>query len=137
MPGHFLNSLCSAFADRGVRPAVVYRGRSCSYSELDSRARNCASRLQGLGVGKGDRVALLTANKLAFLVGHLGILYAGGISLPLNHRYTRDELRFFLKDSGARMAVAAPENRLLLEGLRAHAPDLQAIVSDAEIWDAP
>ena len=137
MPGHFLNSLRSSFADSGVRPAVLYQGRSCSYSELDTRARNCAGWLQSLGVGKGDRVALLTADKLAFLVGHLGILYAGGISLPLNPNYTRDELHFFLTDSGARMAAAGPANRLLLEGLRPHAPDLQAIVSDAEVWDAP
>jgi malonyl-CoA/methylmalonyl-CoA synthetase len=137
MPGHFLKSLQTAFAYNGSRPAVMYRGCSYSYGDLDIRARNCASLFQSHGVGKGDRVALCSADKLAFLVGHLGILYAGGISLPLNPRHTRDELRFFLTDSGARMAVAAPENCQFIRGLRSQVPDLQAIVSDAELRDAP
>ena len=137
MPGHFLKSLRRAITDGGARPAVVYRGRAFSYSELDTRAGNCAAWLQSQGIGKHDRVVVCTADKLAFLIGHLGILYAGGISLPLNPRHTRDELRFFLTDSGARMAVAAPENCHLIEGLRSHAPDLHAIVTDAEVRDAP
>jgi len=137
MTGHFLKNLRSTFANRGAYPAVVYRGRSYSYSELDARAQNCASWLQCHGVGKGDRIVFYTADKLAFLIGHLGVLYSGGISLPLNPRYTRDELRFFLTDSGARLAVATPENCQLIEGLRSHVPNLQAIVSDAQIRNAP
>src|SRR5262245_27630143 len=129
MPGHFLKSLRIAFADSGSRPAAKYRGRTYSYNELDTRSRNCASLLQSQGLGKGDRVVVCTADKLAFLIGHLGVLYAGGISLPLNPRHTRDELCFFLKDSGARLAVAAPENCQFIEGLRSLVPDLHAIVS--------
>jgi malonyl-CoA/methylmalonyl-CoA synthetase len=46
-------------------------------------------------------------------------------------------MRFFLTDSGARMAIASPENCDLIEGLRTDVPDLHAIVSDDEVRDAP
>ena len=60
---------------------------------------------QALGVAAGDRVALLTVEKRPFLAAHLGALYAGAVALPLNPRFTRDELRYFLADSGAVAAV--------------------------------
>lgn len=137
MPGHFLEDLRLAIANGGVRPALIYRGRSYSYTELDRRARNAASWLQSLEVEKGDRVSLSTGDKLAFIVGHLGILYAGGMSLPLNPRHTREELRFFLSDSEARMVIATPENCRVIEELRSHTPNLKGIASDVEICNAP
>ena len=103
--GHFLDELRATFAARADRPALLVRDRAYSYGELDRRARRCASWLQGLGVETGDRIALVTGEKLPFLVAHLGAIYAGGVSLPLNPRFTRDELRFFLADSEARVAV--------------------------------
>ena len=106
--GHFLDELRATFAERGGRPALIYRDRTYSFAELDRRARRCAAWLQGLGVEKGDRVVLATAEKLPFLAAHLGVLYAGGVSLPLNPRFTREEMRYFLADSGARVAVVGP-----------------------------
>ena len=53
-----------------------------------------ASRLQELGVAAGDRVAVVTAEKRAFLAAHLAALYAGAVALPLNPRFTRDEYSY-------------------------------------------
>src|SRR4051812_39227433 len=87
--GHLLDELRAACAGRGGRPALIYRDRPYTYDELDRRAGRCAAWLRGLGVGKGDRVVLATAEKLPFLAAHLGVLFAGGVSLPLNPRFTR------------------------------------------------
>src|SRR4051794_641952 len=103
--GHFLDELLSTFARQAPRPALVYRGRTVTYAELEDRAARCAAWLQGLGVRPGDRIALSVGDKLAFLVAHLGAMMAGGVSLPLNPRLTRDELRYFLADSGPAVAV--------------------------------
>src|SRR5262245_30728534 len=135
MPGHFLQQLRAMFADRTSTAAVTHRGRDYSYGELDAQARRFAARLEQLGVGRGDRVALCTAEKLALLGAHLGTLYAGGGSLPLNPRFTAEELRYFLADSGCRVVVAGPEHSVVIDGLRATLPDLRAIVPDGTVWE--
>src|SRR4051812_16391110 len=99
MAGHFLDELRATFADRGGRPALVYEGQTFTYGDLEARARRCAGWFRGLGVGPGDRVAIATPEKLPFLAAHLGATVAGAVSLPLNPRFTREELRFFLADS--------------------------------------
>jgi malonyl-CoA/methylmalonyl-CoA synthetase len=114
-----------------------HRGRGCTYSELDTLAQRGAARLQSLGVAAGDRVALCTADKRAFLAAHLATLFAGAVSLPLNPRFTADELRYFLADSGARVAVAGADQRALLEGLRPELPQLKAVVAASDVQDAP
>lgn len=136
-PGHFLDELRATVAGRGGRPALIHREATFSFAELDRRARRCAGWLQGLGVEKGDRVAVATAEKRPFLAAHLGALYAGACSLPLNPRFTPDELRYFLADSAARVAVVGPELRPTVEGLRAELPGLGAVVDAEAAWEAP
>jgi malonyl-CoA/methylmalonyl-CoA synthetase len=136
MDPHFYQLLRCQFASQAGQAALVHRGQSCSYGELEAHARRWAARLQGLGLEPGDRVALCTPDKLPFLVAHLGALYAGAVSLPLNPRFTREELRYFLADSGARVVVAGAESRPLVEGLRPELPALQAVVEDAAVWEA-
>jgi malonyl-CoA/methylmalonyl-CoA synthetase len=104
---------------------------------LDALARNGAANLQNLGVVTGDRVVLVTTNKLAFLAAHLATLYCGGVSLPLNPRFTREELRFFLSDSGARIVVVDENVRPVVEALQGDLPELKAIVPDAFLLNAP
>ncbi len=137
MHPHFLDELRGTFAARANHPALSHRGRTFSFGELDAWARRGAAWLRRLGVGRGDRVVLWTADKLPLLAAHLGVLYAGGISVPLNPRYTAKEIRYFLADSGARAAVVGEQQRPVVEALRAELPELRAVVSDAAVHDAP
>jgi malonyl-CoA/methylmalonyl-CoA synthetase len=137
VPAHFLNELLASFASHTARPAMVYRGRTVAYGELDTLTARCAAWLQSLGVGLGDRVALSSADKLAFLVAHLGTLRAGAVSLSVNPRFTRDELRYFLADSGAQIAVMGEEHRSIAEALRSDLPELRAVVPDSAALQAP
>src|SRR5579863_9877716 len=81
-PGHFLDELRGIFAGRANRPAILHREATWTYGDLDEKARRCAARLRQLGVEPGDRVAIVTSEKLPFLAAHLGTLYAAAISLP-------------------------------------------------------
>jgi malonyl-CoA/methylmalonyl-CoA synthetase len=136
-PGHFLDELRETFAREANRTAIRYRDVSLTYGDLDARARCCAGRLRELGVGPGDRVAIATAEKLQFLAAHLGSLYAAAVSLPLNPRFTRDELQYFLHDSGAKVVVVGPDQIPVIESLRAELPELCAVLEDAQAWGAP
>jgi malonyl-CoA/methylmalonyl-CoA synthetase len=130
MADHFLQHLRTRLVQRAGQPAVLYRGQSYSYANLEQWARSWAASLQALGIEPGDRVALFTSDKLAFLTAHLGTLFAGALSLPLNPNYTRTELHYFLQDSDARAAVVGAEHRSAVEALRPELPQLQAIISE-------
>ena len=69
----------------------------------------CRSDPANRGMGPGERVAVWTADRFAFLVTHLGVLLGGGVSLPLNPKFTREEMRYFLADSGAAVVVGDPD----------------------------
>jgi len=134
MTRHFLDELRATFAAQAGRPALVYQGRTYANADLDRHARRGAALLQQRGVGAGDRVLLVTPSRVPFLLAHLSVLYAGGVPLPLNPKFTRDELRYFLTDSEARLAIAGAGQSELLRSLLA---DPQAVVSEEEVMAAP
>ena len=129
---HFLNELRSTFESHAARPALKYHDRIVTYGQLDAEARRWAGRLQERGVEPGDRVALFTADKLPFLFAHLGVLYAGAVPLPLNPRFTREEMRYFLTDSAARMVVVGAEQRPLIESLASELAQPPLVQSDVD-----
>jgi len=133
----FLHALDETFQRHSHRRAVVYRDRTFTHGDLLTRAVEGAGWLQSLGVNKGDRVVLCTSNKLAFIFGHLATLFAGAVTLPLNPRFTREELRFFLTDSGARAAVVGDEAGPILESLRPEVPELRALIPDESVLSFP
>lgn len=136
-PGHFLDELRATFADRAARTAIVHGGRVIPYGELEARARRFAARMVRLGLEAGDRVAIITPDKMPFLIAHLATLYAGAVALPLNPRSTPDELRYYLQDSGARVVVAGQDEWPLVEALKPVLPELRALIADREARDAP
>ena len=136
-PGHFLQELRATLESHSSRTAVLYKDTALTYGELNARAHRWAGRLHKLGVEPGDRVAILTAERLPFLIAHLGALQAGAVSLPLNPRFTADELRYFLKDSGAAVVVARDDERPLIDSLRTELPGLRAVLASSEVLNAP
>src|SRR5262245_23662903 len=137
--GHvnFLDDLHATFASRAAHTAVEWRGRTYSYGELERLALAAGALLRDRGMGPGERVGVWTADRFAFLVAHLGVLLGGGVSLPLNPKFTREEMRHFLADSGAAVVVADPDAVPLLDELRPSLPGLRSVVTASEILAAP
>jgi malonyl-CoA/methylmalonyl-CoA synthetase len=133
----FFDDLHATFADRSAHTAVEWRGRAYSYGELERLAIAAGALLRDRGMGPGERVAVWTADRFAFLVTHLGVLLGGGVSLPLNSRFTREEMRHFLADSGAKVVVGDPDGLPLLDELRPGLPDLRSVITAREVADAP
>jgi long-chain acyl-CoA synthetase len=90
------------------KPAVVAGGRATSYRELEERIRKASAALHGLGVGRGDRVALLVGNAPAFVEALHGALRLGAVVAPLNVMLTPEEAGAILADAGATAVVAEP-----------------------------
>ena len=88
------------------QPAFVNMGEVMTFRKLEERSRAFAAYLQqGLGLKKGDRVALMMPNLLQYPVALFGILRAGMIVVNVNPLYTPRELEHQLNDSGASAIV--------------------------------
>ena len=102
-----LETLFGKFAGK---PAFHNLGCTLSYADLDRLSRDFAAFLQALpGMGKGDRVAIMSPNLLQYPVALFGVLRAGMVVVNVNPLYTPRELEHQLKDSGAK-AIVVLEN---------------------------
>ncbi len=78
-------------------------GRSSTYPELFEHARRAARGLSELGIGAGDRVALLLRNSIEYLEASIATVPLGASAVPLNWHCSGEELAYVLADSGARV----------------------------------
>ena len=121
-PGN-LGLLFAAHA-REERPAIVdlydpKRPRSVGFRELDALCNAVARGLARAGLGPGDRVGILSLNRVEFVAVLLGCMRAGAVPVPINIKLAADAIAFILKDAGARLLFAEPAlRRLCPAGLR-------------------
>src|SRR3954462_14079041 len=94
-----------SFVRHAARPAYVFMGKEVTYGETDSLSRAFAASPQGLGLAKGDRVAIMMPNVPQYPVAVAAILRAGFVVVNVNPLYTPRELEHQLKDAGARAIV--------------------------------
>lgn len=80
-----------------------------TWKEFDKRANRFANLLLSRGIKKGDKVAVLLMNCLEWLPIYFGILKAGAVAVPLNFRYTADEIKYCLELSDSDLLVFGPE----------------------------
>jgi long-chain acyl-CoA synthetase len=100
---HMLEAAMTQFADH---PAFRAFGQTLSYADVDRQSAAFAAWLQQrLGVKKGDRVAVMLPNFLAFPIAFLGIARAGAVQVNVNPLYTPRELEHQLNDSGSEIIV--------------------------------
>ncbi|MEW5929568.1 MAG: non-ribosomal peptide synthase/polyketide synthase, partial [Gemmatimonadota bacterium] len=111
-PRACLHELASARARRAPEAAaVVFRGESLTYAELERGAGRVASRLRRLGVGPETRVALCAERSAGLVVAILGILRAGGVYVPVDPAYPAERMAYLLEDSGCAAVLVQEELR--------------------------
>jgi long-chain acyl-CoA synthetase len=113
-PGHATLSVAALLAESAKRypdkPAVIWAGQtgpaaSATYGELWRDARRIAGALRELGVGRGDRVAMLVPNVPDFPRVYYAIEAIGAVAVPIHLLFKREEIAHVLRDSGARLVV--------------------------------
>jgi long-chain acyl-CoA synthetase len=92
--------------DHARDTALLFKGSTMSYGQLDEESTAFAAALSGLGVGKGDRVAVLLPNCPQFLVAEFGIWKAGAVVVAVNPTYSERELEQVLDATQAETVVA-------------------------------
>ena len=86
-----------------------YYRTEITWSVFNEKANRFANSLMGLGIGKGDKVAILLMNCLEWLPIYFGILKTGAMAVPLNFRYASDEIKYCVELAEADMLVFGPE----------------------------
>lgn len=102
--------LAAAAAHHPEQSATVYQGEALSYGALLRMAENLAGHLQrACGVQRGDRVLLDLQNGPAFVIAFFGVLRADAVAVPVSPANLAGELRHYVEDSDARVAIADAE----------------------------
>jgi len=103
--------------------ALIFKDAKLTFRQYNETVDRFAAALQGLGVKKGDRVAIHLPNCPQFPIAYYAVLRIGGIVVPCNPIYTAREMRHQLSDSGAEIIIT----------LSAMYPIIKQIRSDTEL----
>src|SRR4051812_24203143 len=90
-----------------------------TYREVARRARAMQAALDGLGVGEGERIAVVSHNSGRLLEMLLGVPSSGRVLVPVNFRLSFDEVSYIVGHSGARVLFVDPELETTLKGVEA------------------
>jgi long-chain acyl-CoA synthetase len=117
--------------------ATIFMDAKLTYAQLGALVDRFAAALQGLGVKKGDRVAIYVANSPQFIVGYYGALEAGAIVVPFNPLYAAPEVEHQLKDSGAETMLAQSRFYPIVKEVRARTPLKNLILTGVKEYLPP
>ncbi len=98
--------------------------RELTWKEFDVKANRFANLLFTRGVKRGDKVAILMMNCLEWLPIYFGILKTGAIVVPMNYRYSADEIKYCLDLADVRMLVFGPEFIERIDSIQNEIPEV-------------
>lgn len=101
----------------GDQTAAVYFGERITYEELNRKANRIANHLRERGIGREDRVGIISDRSIEYIAGVMGILKAGGAYVPVNPEYPEERIRYMLEDSEAKLVVTEEKYKETVEKL--------------------
>ncbi len=118
-----------SFQKHRALPAYKFMGKAIRFEAVDEASRAMAAYLQGLGLVRGDRVALMMPNVPQYPVAVAAVLRAGYVVVNVNPLYTPRELEHQLKDSGAKAIILLENFATTLQQVLASVPTKKIILT--------
>lgn len=109
-----------------ARPDTPYR-RAISWRDFDRRANRFANLLLSRGLERGTKVGILLMNCLEWLPLYFGILKAGCVAVPLNFRYSSEEIKYCLELADVEVLVFGPEFVERMDTIADHLPQVRTM----------
>ena len=127
--------LAAAVQKYGERPALSFKPpkskewQTLTFADIGERVRRLSLGLRALGVGRGDRVAILSDNRPEWVIADLAAQAAGAASVPIYPTLPTPQVAYILKDSGAKAVIASDAKQLQkVQAARADCPDLGVVI---------
>ncbi len=117
--------------------ATIFMDAKLTYAQLDALVDRFAAALQGLGVKKGDRVAIFSANCPQYVIAYYGAFRAGAIVVAFNPTYVAREVEHQLKDSGAETMLVMSRMYPIVKQVRANTALKNVIVTNIKEYFPP
>ncbi len=109
------------------KTGAEYQGTT--YLQVKELVLQFAAGLLSLGVQRGDRIALLSEGRNAWVVSEVGMLYIGAINIPLSVKLNEpDEIRYRLLHAGASMAIVSGNQAKKIRDIKPSLPDLKKLI---------
>ena len=118
-------------------PALLFKGTTVSYAELEALSDACAAALASLGVQRGERVGLLLPNCPQFFIAELAAWKLGAIVAPLNPTYTERELEGPLREHGVETIVTLTRYYTRIKHLEKQTPLKRIIATNIKDYFPP
>jgi long-chain acyl-CoA synthetase len=100
-----------------------------TYKEMQKLIYNFSAGLIKLGIEKGDRLALISEGRNFWVMSELGILYAGGVNVPISVKIDElNDLKFRLAHSECKMVVVSQNQVGKIRKIKKELPDLQKVI---------
>src|SRR5215831_6356054 len=115
-----------------LAPAILQDDVVLTFKDLDERCNRMAAALVSLGIGPGDRVALMFSNDYRFVESLLGAMRLGAVPVPLNIRMGDEAIKYVVVDSEAVVLIANSEMAARARSLVPEFPGLRHFIVDGE-----
>ena len=115
---------CRRWAGDRARFAVYWEDETgataaCTFWDLQQQANRLSNALAALGVGRGDKVALILPQRIETIVGHIAVYQLGAVAVPLSFLFGPDALAYRLANSESKVALVDPQSLPNLIPIRA------------------
>jgi len=124
---HTLADLIAMADGRAGTDFLVQGDRRVNYGDHNALVRRVAASFVHLGIRHGDRVAILSANNVEWVVLWWAAAAIGAVAVPLNAWWKTEELEFGLRDSGAKLLFCDPKRWAAIRDRVARLPDLEHV----------
>jgi acyl-CoA synthetase (AMP-forming)/AMP-acid ligase II len=111
------------------RDCAVFEGKRYTFAQVNERSNRLANALAGLGVKKGDRVAILQVNCSQYLEAYYSVAKVGAIVVPLNFRAKQEELTYMLTNAEAVAIFAGDRYVKMVNDMRPQLPTVKSYIS--------
>lgn len=137
LPAIFFESVDRYAQKEALRYKAEGKWHGLTYENVDRDVRQIAAALEGLGLDRGDRVALLSENRPEWAVVDYAVLALGGVDVPVYPTLPASQAAYILSDCGAKIVFVSTRDQLeKLRSIRAEIPGLEWIVVFEEVEDA-
>ncbi len=119
------------------RTALVFRGKSFTYAQLEEMSGALAAFLRDKGISRGDIVPIISGRKPYLIIAMLAVMKTGGAYMPVPPEYPPERIRFMLKNVGAKLALTCGADVDISEEIRLESFDYSYVSDTAPVKFSP